>query len=79
LRDISAAGTFPSRGHNTSGACGWVAENHVFVLLEKLERMAPVKKIIGLLLLAAFICGTAVGCGSPTTKAGGGGTTPTTK
>jgi hypothetical protein len=52
----------------------------VFVLLDKLERKAPVKKIIGLLLVAAFLCGTVVGCGSPTTKAAGGGTgTPSTK
>jgi hypothetical protein len=43
-----------------------------------LERMAPVKKIIGLVLIAAFICGTAVGCGGATTKSGGTAT-PTTK
>jgi hypothetical protein len=46
----------------------------VFVLLGKLERMAPVKKIIGMLLLAAFLCGTVAGCGSPTSKPAGGAT-----
>ncbi len=37
--------------------------------------MAPVKKIIGMLLLAAFLCGTVAGCGSPTSKPAGGGAT----
>jgi hypothetical protein len=36
--------------------------------------MVPVKKIIGLLLIAAFMCGTVVGCGGGTTPAK---TTPT--
>jgi hypothetical protein len=29
--------------------------------------MVPVKKIIGLLVLAGLLCGTVVGCGTPTT------------
>jgi hypothetical protein len=40
--------------------------------------MVPVKKIIGLLLIAAFLCGSAVGCGGTTSKPAGG-TTPTSK
>ncbi len=41
--------------------------------------MVPVKKIIGLLLIAAFLCGSVVGCGGPTSKpATGGGTGGTT-
>jgi hypothetical protein len=30
--------------------------------------MVPVKKIVGLLLIAAFLCSTVVGCGGPTSK-----------
>jgi hypothetical protein len=41
--------------------------------------MVSVKKLIALLVLAVLVCGSVVGCSSPTSKSGGGGTPVTTK